>query len=81
MPSAWQSLPGPEHKPRSDSTPRRARMRSTPSCGSSARISTASALPASAQTKFRHQWIPYERYTYAWPGGPNIDALRAVRPA
>src|SRR5215831_17972568 len=24
--------------------------------------------------------MPYERYTYACPGGPNIDSLRGVRP-
>ena len=37
------------------------RISSTPSVGSSARISTAAALPSSSQTRFRHQWIPYER--------------------
>ena len=29
---------------------------------------------------FMHQWIPYERYTYSVAGGPNMEALRGVRP-
>ena len=48
--------------------------------GSSARSSTAAPVPSSAQTTFAHQWIPYERYTYRWPGGPNMAAFRVVRP-
>src|SRR5581483_5823199 len=78
--SAWHSFPGPEHNARSASTPRRACIVSIPCVGASARMSTASARPGSAHTKFTHQWIPYERYTYAWPGGPNIDAFRSVGP-
>ena len=30
-------------------------------------MSTASGDPSSPHTKFRHQWTPYERYTYARP--------------
>jgi hypothetical protein len=59
--SAWQSLPGPLQSPRTSSTPRRARMASSPCVGSSARISAASALPSTSHTTLRHQWMPYER--------------------
>ena len=59
--SAWHSFPGPEQSARSTSTPRRCRIASSPCSGCSARIRTASARPGSAQTKLRHQWIPYER--------------------
>ena len=55
-------------------------MTSRPCVGSSALIRTASARPGSAHTKFRHQWMPYERYTYAKPAGPNMTAFRSVRP-
>src|SRR5687768_538601 len=79
-PSAWQRRPGPAQSSLRSSSPRRPRIRSVPSVGSSARSSTAAARPSSSQTRLRHQWIPYERYTYAWPGGPNIDALRGVGP-
>src|SRR4029079_7490064 len=37
------------------------------------------ATPTSPHTTLRHQWMPYERYTYAWPPPRNIEALRAVR--
>ena len=57
-PSAWQSLPGPEQSARGSSSPRRRRIASSPAVGSSARISTALALPSASQTKFRHQWMP-----------------------
>ncbi len=80
IPRAWQSLPGPEQSARGASSPRRSRIASSPEVGSSARTSAASARPASAQTRLRHQWTPYERYTYAWPGGPNIEAVRVVMP-
>ena len=53
--------PGPEQSRRGSSSPRRSRISSSPSVGSSARTSTASGLPSSAQTRFRHQWMPYER--------------------
>ena len=42
-------------------TPRRSRMASSPTSGSIARISTPAPCPASRHTKFRHQWMPYER--------------------
>ena len=57
MPSASQSLPGPEHNARSSSTPRRRRIAGRPWVGCSARISTALAEPFS-QTKLTHQWMP-----------------------
>ena len=41
MPSAWVSLPGPEHRSRGAARPRRSRMSSRPWVGSSARIRTA----------------------------------------
>jgi hypothetical protein len=58
IPSAWQSLPGPEHNIRSSFTPRRLRIAARPSVGSIARISTALALPSASHTKFTHQWTP-----------------------
>ena len=42
-----------------------------PSSGSSARISTAAPTPSASQTALSRAWMPYERYTYARPGGPN----------
>ena len=58
IPSACVSLPGPEQR---SSTPRLARMSSTPASGSSARISTAAPTPSGSQTAFSSAWIPYER--------------------
>ena len=58
IPSAWVSLPGPEHRSSSRSTPRRARISSIPSTGSSARISTAAPTPGRSHTAFRQAWIP-----------------------
>src|SRR5882724_3682111 len=58
MPSASQSLPGPEHSERSSCRPRRRRIAGMPWVGSSARISTALAEPAFSQTKLTHQWMP-----------------------
>ena len=55
-------------------------MCSRPSSGSSARISTAAPTSGGSQTALSSAWIPYERYTYARPGGPNRVAVRAVRP-
>ncbi len=55
------SFPGPEQSARTASTLRRSRIDSIPWVGSSARINTADADPSSSQTKFTHQWIPYER--------------------
>ena len=47
IPSAWVSLPGPEHRSASRSSPRRARM-VDPSWGSSARTSTAAPTPSAS---------------------------------
>ena len=63
IPSACVSFPGPEHRSTSRSSPRRSRIRSMPSTGSSARISTAAPTPSSSDTAFSSAWIPYERYT------------------
>ena len=60
-PSACVSLPGPEHRSSSRSRPRRARISSTPSSGSSARISTAAPTPSASQTALSSAWMPYER--------------------
>ncbi len=51
-----------------------------PSSGSSARISTAAPTPSASHTALSRAWMPYERYTYARPGGPNKGADRAVSP-
>ena len=60
--SAWHSFPGPEQSARSAVTRRRRCCASIPAVGSSARINTASASSSPPpQTRFRHQWIPYER--------------------
>ena len=56
IPSAWVSLPGPLVSPRAP--PRRARISSTPSSGSSARISTAAPTPSGSQTAFSSAWMP-----------------------
>jgi len=45
-----------------------------------ARSSTAEAVPGGMQTRLTQKCMPYVKYTYACPGGPNITALRAVRP-
>ena len=58
MPSAWVSLPGPEHSARSAETPRRRIISSIPSIGSSARISTAAPTPSGSLTAFSSAWIP-----------------------
>jgi hypothetical protein len=31
-------------------------------------------------TAFMQKCMPYVKYTYRWPGSPNITAFRAVRP-
>ena len=54
-------FPGPEHSARSARAPRRMRISSRPCSGASARMSAASARPSTSHTKFRHQWMPYER--------------------
>src|SRR5712692_1389823 len=66
MPSARVTNPGPPHLP-------------TPGPGSSARTNTAWGTPSSRVTKLRHQCMPYVKYTYAWPGAPNITSVRGVR--
>ncbi len=53
-------------------------MASSPSSGSSARTRTALPSPEDRVTTFIIQWLPYVKYTYSRPGGPNIVALRAV---
>ena len=59
--SASQTLPGPEHNDLSSCNPRRRRIAASPRVGLTARISTAAAEPSASQTKFMHQWMPYER--------------------
>lgn len=80
MPRALVRLPGPLHRRRISSMPRLRRMRASPAVGSIARISTAQPGFAEQQTKFRHQCTPYDRYTYATPGGPNIVRFRLFSP-
>ncbi len=63
MPRAWVSLPGPEHRSSGRWRPRRARISSSPSRGSSARMSTAAPVPSSSHTALNRAWMPYERYT------------------
>ena len=58
MSSAWVSLPGPEHRSSGRSSPRRARITSIPSSGSSARIRTAAPTPSSSQTALKSAWMP-----------------------
>jgi hypothetical protein len=55
IPSACPRRPGPEHRSRGSVRPRRACIRSMPSVGSNARISTPAPCQASRQTKLRHQ--------------------------
>jgi hypothetical protein len=59
--SACVSFPGPEQSSSSRLTRRRSRISSTPSTGSSARISTAAPTPSSSATAFSSEWIPYEK--------------------
>ncbi len=61
MPSACVSLPGPLQRSSTRSRPRRARIASSPSSGSSARISTAAPTPSASVTAFSSAWMPYER--------------------
>ena len=61
MPSACVSLPGPEQSSSARSRPRRARITSMPSTGSSARIRTAAPTPSGSATAFSSEWIPYEK--------------------
>ena len=61
MPSACVSLPGPEQRSSARARPRRWRISSTPSTGSSARISTAAPTPSPSATAFSSEWIPYEK--------------------
>ncbi len=49
-----------------------------PSIGSTARSRTALASPRGRVTTFIIQWLPYVKYTYSRPGGPNIVALKSV---
>ena len=58
IPSACVSLPGPEQRSSTRSSRRRARIRSRPSSGSSARISTAAPVPSSSQTALSSAWMP-----------------------
>ena len=58
IPSASVSLPGPEHSSRARSRPRRRVICSIPQRGSSARISTAAAVPSGSQTKLSKGWTP-----------------------
>ena len=58
IPSASVSLPGPEQSSHRSARPRRRAIASIPPVGSSARISTAAALPAGSQTKLSRLWIP-----------------------
>ena len=58
IPSAWVSLPGPLQSSRGRSRPRRAAIRSRPSSGSSARISTAAPMPSASQTALSSEWMP-----------------------
>ena len=51
-----------------------------PAIGSNARIRTAAPTPSGSQTAFNNAWIPYERYTYAVPGGPCSTSVRGVTP-
>ena len=59
--SAAHTLPGPEHSARSSCGPRRRRIVARPCVGSIARIRTAAAESSGSQTKFMHQWMPYDR--------------------
>jgi len=59
IPSARQSLPGPEHRRRKSLVRRRELISTIPCVGSSARIRTA--LPRTPQTRLRHQCSPYMR--------------------
>ena len=67
MESDWQTRAGPAHRP-------------TPGPGSRARTRTACGTPSSRVTKLRQWCIPYTKYTYARPAGPNITLVRGVRP-
>ena len=58
IPSACVSFPGPEQSCSSASTPRRSRIRSIPSTGSSARISTAAPTPSRSHTALTSAWMP-----------------------
>jgi hypothetical protein len=57
-PRACPSRPGPEHSNRRSVLARRRIIRGMPAVGSSDRIRTPAAWPASRHTKFKHQWIP-----------------------
>jgi hypothetical protein len=57
-PRACPSRPGPEHSSRRSVLARRRIIRGMPVVGSSDRIRTPAAWPASRHTKFKHQWIP-----------------------
>src|SRR5262249_35185640 len=72
---------GPDARSRSRrATCRRALMTSIPSTGAPERKSTALAHPVSPHTTLAHQCMPYVKYTYKWPGGPNMTRLRGVSP-
>jgi hypothetical protein len=44
------------------------------------RIKIAAGYPTLPVTMFNIQCMPYVKYTYQWPAGPNIGAFRFVRP-
>ena len=52
------ACPGPSRGRASRSRPRRSRISSSPSSGSSARISTAAPTPSGSQTAFSSAWMP-----------------------
>ena len=58
MPSACVSLPGPEQSSSMAKRPRRSRISSMPSVGSSARISAAAPTPSGSATAFSSAWMP-----------------------
>ena len=58
MPSAWVSLPGPLQRSSARSRPRRSRIASIPSTGSSARINAAAPTPSSSATAFSKRVDP-----------------------
>ena len=53
-----RTQPGPEQSRRSSAPSRLRRMRASPSSGSSARISTAPAVPGCWHTRLAHQCMP-----------------------
>jgi len=76
MPIAWHSRAGPEAS--CFGVPRRAAAISSPATIRPARSKTADAVPAGPHTRLTQKCMPYVKYTYACPGGPNITAVRGV---